>query len=477
MKRLFGTDGIRAVAGEYPLDPPTVAAVGAALVRHLGAAGAPRILVGRDTRESGPWMQEAIIAGVRRAGGEADPIGVITTPGLAVLTGHGGYTAGVMLSASHNPYRDNGIKIFAPDQMKLSDDLERKLEGEILREISEISARAARGALASFDPPELRQTERERPKSGVLPPPSGEERACADRLLAAYDRFLVGSLDAGTRLDGLSVVLDCANGAASAIAPRIFTSLGATVQSRNVSPDGRNINEQCGALHPDGLAKAVVEAGADLGLAFDGDADRCLLADRTGRVLDGDFILYVEGMRLHRLGALRGNAVVATVMSNLWLEKKLAEAQIRLVRAPVGDKYVLERMLAEGLVLGGEQSGHVIFLDRSRAGDGILTGLRTAETIVKERLDLAKVADGIERFPQVLENVPVVSKPSLDDHPEIGPVIRETSAGLEGRGRVLVRYSGTEPLARVMIEGTEQGAIEKAAARIVEVIRRSIGRS
>ena len=481
MKRLFGTDGIRGVAGEFPLDPPTIAAAGAALVRHLKALakarggdtrGPVRILVGRDTRESGPWIQESLIAGVRRAGGEADPIGVVTTPGLAYLTGKGGYNAGAMLSASHNPFADNGIKVFGPDQLKLSDDIERALEEDILREVAEV---AARGVRSAYVPPEVRTTSRSRPTSGHLPPPSDEERAVSGRLMEFYRRFLVESLAPGSSLSGLRLAIDCADGAASDIAPSLFASLGATVVARHTEPDGRNINEKCGALHPEGLAATVVESGSDLGLAFDGDADRCLLVDRTGRLLDGDFILYVEAQRLARRDALPGRAVVATVMSNLWLEKKLGESGIKLLRTPVGDKYVLERMLADRITLGGEQSGHVIFLDRCRMGDGMLTGLRIAEAVAADALDLARIADSIERYPQVLVNVPVVSKPPLETHPEIGPVIREVESAMAGSGRVLVRYSGTERLARVMIEGSNAAVIESAAARIAEAIRKSLG--
>ena len=481
MKRLFGTDGIRGVAGEFPLDPPTIAAVGAALVRHLAARagarggngrGPVRILVGRDTRESGPWIQESLIAGVRRAGGDADPLGIVTTPGLAYLTGHGGYDAGAMISASHNPYADNGIKVFAPDQLKLSDDIERALEEDILREVAEVSARGVR---SSYVAPEIRATARTRPAAGHLAPPSEEEATISGRLLDHYRRFLVESIAPGTSLAGLRLAIDCADGAASAIAPSLFASLGATVVTRHAEPDGRNINEKCGALHPEGLAQAVRESQSDLGLAFDGDADRCLLVDRTGRLLDGDFILYVEALRLARRSALPRSAVVATVMSNLWLEKKLGEDGVTLLRTPVGDKYVLERMLAEGIALGGEQSGHVIFLDRCRAGDGILTGLRIAEAVVQDKLDLAKIADGIARYPQVIVNVPVGSKPPLDSHPEIGPIIREVETSMAGSGRVLVRYSGTERLARVMVEGSDAAVIESAASRIAEAIRKSLG--
>ena len=483
MKQLFGTDGIRGVAGEYPLDAPTISAVGASLVRHLTTSPAsppgqlrkdetPRILVGRDTRESGPWIQEALIAGVRRAGGTADPVGIVTTPGLAYLTGRGGYHAGVMLSASHNPFADNGIKIFAPDQLKLNDRSERALEEEILKEVSEV---AARGARSAYESPEVRVVSREKLLDSSLPTQSAEERLVSDRLLDLYRTFLVESVAPGCALSGLRIVLDCANGSASPLAPSLFHSLGAEVIAKHASPDGRNINERCGALHPEALSREVTEAGADFGLAFDGDADRCLVVDRTGRVLDGDFILYVEALRLHRRGALHGNAIVATVMSNLWLEKKLAEAGIRVLRTPVGDKHVLERMLEEWIQLGGEQSGHVIFLDRCRAGDGILTGLRIAEAVMQDPLDLARMADGIVRFPQVLMNIPVSSKPPLETHPAIGPVIRQEEAAMACDGRVLVRYSGTERKVRVMVEGQDAGVIQAAAERISEVIRKEIG--
>src|SRR5262245_32977338 len=358
MKKLFGTDGIRGIAGQPPLDSLTVASTGASLVRYLierKKGPGVHILIGRDTRESGPWIQEAMLSGIARAGGSADPIGVITTPGLAYLASRGGYDVGVMLSASHNPYRDNGIKIFGPDRIKLSDAAEASLEEEILKEVSELASRRVRSA---YETPEWRSVPRERQSGTHLPDPSEDERATSGRLLEQYRTFLLESLARGVSLAGVRLVLDCANGSAAAIAPGLFAALGADIVAIHAAPDGRNINEGCGALHPEVCGRAVVDAKADLGLAFDGDADRCLALDRNGRLLDGDFILYLEALRLHRKGTLGNGAVVGTVMSNLWLEKKLEAEGLRLVRTPVGDKYVLDRMLADGLMLGGEQSGH-----------------------------------------------------------------------------------------------------------------------
>jgi phosphoglucosamine mutase len=446
MKRLFGTDGIRAIAGTPPLDPPSVRKFGLALAKVLaGELGRPpRVVCGRDTRESGPWLRDAVADGLAACGGTMTDAGVITTPGLAHATQAGLFDAGVMISASHNPFEDNGLKVFSRDGMKLEDAMESRIETIIL------------------DP-------------AVATPPEGAGRAMPDEaLVSRYVQVLESAVPAG-RFRGLRLFLDCANGSASAIAPAVFRHLGAAVETQGDAPNGRNINLGCGSLHLDGLAARVREGGFDLGLAFDGDADRCLVVDRTGRVLDGDFILYVEALRLQRRGALPGSAVVATVMSNLWLEKKLADAGIRLLRTPVGDKYVLERMMAEGSLLGGEQSGHVIFLDRCRAGDGILTGLRMAEALVQDSLDLAKLADGIERYPQVLVNIKVTSKPPLETHPEIGPAIRQAESSIAGEGRVLVRYSGTERMVRVMVEGKSESAIQAAASLVVEAIRKTIG--
>jgi phosphoglucosamine mutase len=446
MKRLFGTDGIRAVAGRAPLDRPSVRRFGAALGEVLGerlGRGA-RVLLGRDTRESGPWLRDAVVAGVASRGGAAVDAGIISTPGLAFCVSDGGFDAGVMISASHNPFRDNGLKVFGPEGTKLSDLDEQEVERRIL-------------------------------DGGIPDPGEGPARATDEpELLERYVDFL-DSVVPADRFEGVRLVLDCANGSASAIAPLVFDELGAEVACIGCTPDGRNINLDCGSLHLDALARHVREGSFDLGIAFDGDADRCLAVDRTGTVVDGDHILYLSARRLKRHGRLKADAVVATVMSNLWLEHRLAGDGIRLLRAPVGDKYVYERMLAEGAVLGGEQSGHVIFREVAEAGDGILTGLLLLDAILEEGRGLHELLAGIEPYPQILMNVPVREKPDLRRHPVIGPEISAAESALDGSGRVLLRYSGTEPLARVMVEGRDAAAVRAHAERLVEVIRRELG--
>ena len=446
MKRLFGTDGIRGVAGRYPLDPPTVGRFGVALGSVLGREGgrAPRVVLGRDTRESGTWIRDAVAAGLAARGASAVDAGVITTPGLAFATQAGLFDAGVMISASHNPFEDNGLKVFGRDGVKISDDAESRIESLILD-----------AALAA--PPET--------AGGAA-----EDGSLIRRYVESLERLLPRD-----RFRGMKIVLDCANGAASAIAPPIFRKLGAAVDTLGDAPDGRNINLGCGSLHLDGLAARVREGRFDLGLAFDGDADRCLAVDAAGRTADGDHILFLCGRRLKRRGALVGDAVVATIMSNFWLEKRFAEEGIRLHRAPVGDKYVLEKMVAEDAVLGGEQSGHVIFRDRATTGDGILTGLMLVDALLDGGETLATVLDGIVAYPQVLVNVKVREKPDLRSHPAIGPVVAEVERAIDGRGRVVLRYSGTEGLARVMVEADDAALVRDSAERIGAVIREQLG--
>ena len=354
MRQLFGTDGIRGAAGEYPLDPATVRRFGAALAHVLREedGGSCRVALGRDTRESGVRLRDAVLAGLASVGGTAVDAGVISTPGLANALVAGGFEAGVMISASHNHFRDNGLKAFGSDGMKLSDELELRVEERMLsKEIP--------------DPPAIAVDVEENPS-----------------LVSGYITHLEGLLSPRGRLNGIRLVLDCANGSACTIAPEVFRYHGAEILCIGNTPNGVNINRDCGSLHLNKLAETVRKNGYDLGIAFDGDADRCLAVDRTGRVIDGDHILYLAGRRLHRTGQLRGNAVVATIMSNLWLEKRFKEEGITLHRAPVGDKYVLERMLAEDIVLGGEQSGHVIFREHATTGDGILTGLLLIDTLL-----------------------------------------------------------------------------------------------
>jgi phosphoglucosamine mutase len=445
MKRLFGTDGIRAVAGQPPLDPQTVRKFGVALARVLGADGRCRIVLGRDTRESGPWLRDAVAAGLAACPAKAVDAGVISTPGLAHVVQDEGFDAGVMISASHNPFEDNGLKVFGRDGAKLSDALEKRIEALIL--------------------------------DHDLQDPGERVDAVDDdgSLLGRYIEHLEKLISPRGKFSGQRLVLDCANGSASAIAPEVFRHHGAEVETLGSAPDGRNINLDCGSLHLDRLADAVRRTNCDLGIAFDGDADRCLAVDRNGRAVDGDHILFITGRNLKRAGKLRGDGIVATIMSNYWLEDRLGQEGIRLLRAPVGDKYVLERMVNEDLVLGGEQSGHVIFRDYATTGDGILTGLLLLDTLADESQPLEQIVDGIKPFPQVLLNVRVQDKPDLRAHPKIGPVVQEIEAGLEGSGRVVLRYSGTEPLARVMLEGREEARINKDAERLARVIREELG--
>jgi phosphoglucosamine mutase len=445
MKQLFGTDGIRAVAGEYPLDAPTVRIFGRALARVLSErlGRPPRVVIGRDTRASGSWLTDAVAQGLAAGGGSSVDAGVLPTPGLAFATRSGGFDAGVMISASHNPFEDNGLKVFGGDGMKIPDALEATIEKLIL----------AKDA----------------------PPAEGGAGAAADgELSTRYVRELESFVPAG-RLSGMRLVLDCANGAASSLAPRIYKDLGASVTAIGCAPDGKNINLHCGSLHLESLAERVTAEGADMGLAFDGDADRCLAVDRRGRVVDGDHILFLVGRRLKREGRLRSDAVVATIMSNFWLEKRLADLGIRLHRAPVGDKYVLEAMIEGDIALGGEQSGHVIYRDRSTTGDGILTGLLLLDTLCSEQEPLETILDGIVPFPQKLINVRVKEKPDLRAHPQIGPVVIQAESELSGRGRVVLRYSGTEPLARVMVEADDEKLVTGIAERLASTIRERIG--
>ena len=447
MKRLFGTDGIRAVAGVAPLDPLTVRRFGAALAEVLEQADGGRevrVVLGRDTRESGPWLRDALVAGLTSRGATVVDAGVITTPGLARVVRQEGFSGGVMISASHNPFEDNGLKAFGADGAKLSDALEARIERRLIDE-------------------------------GIADP--GEVLAAAPvdgSLLEHYVEHLARALGPDGRLADLRLVLDCANGAACAIAPRVFRSHGAHVETIGVEPDGRNINLDCGSLHLDRLSDAVRERGASLGLAFDGDADRCLAVDRRGRVADGDHILFVAGRRLERRGELRGKAVVATIMSNFWLEERLAAEGIALRRTAVGDKYVLEEMIAHDLVLGGEQSGHVIFREHATTGDGILTGLLLLDALA-DGPPLEEILDGITPYPQVLLNVKVREKPDLGAHARIGPAVREIEAALDGHGRVVLRYSGTEPKARVMLEGQDPHRIREMAERLAALIAQELG--
>ena len=447
MKALFGTDGIRGEAGQFPLDPATVTAIGFSLASHLAASGvAPKIITGRDTRESGASIEEALIEGASRAGAECLSAGVITTPGVAFVTRKEQASAGVVISASHNPYHDNGIKIFAPSGRKMDDSVERQIEADVYSKI-------------------------EVPAASTHSPAAAKE----EQLHEEYLSFLADEIGNGLDLKGLTIVVDCANGASSALAPTLFERLGAKVIAINCTPDGRNINRDCGSLHIDSLRDKVVKEQADLGVAFDGDADRSLFVDGEGNFVDGDATLLALATHLQSHDRLKGDVVVATVMSNIGLEIALRSAGIQLVRTDVGDKYVLEELLRRGASLGGEQSGHIILPDLSLAGDGMITSLCLLRALSESRKTLVEMTARFKRYPQILLNVRVREKVPFSDLAPVQAEVKEVEELLSQKGRLLLRYSGTEPLARVMIEGEDQRQIDEYARRIADSIEREIG--
>jgi phosphoglucosamine mutase len=455
-QRLFGTDGIRGVAGEYPLDERTVAIIGQSLVsnltRELGRA--PRILIGRDTRESGPQIELAFACGALASGATVRSAGVLTTPGVAYITRTRAFDAGVVVSASHNPFQDNGIKVFSPTGKKIDDALERQIESNIARAI----------------------------QAGVVVEIEGREAdwlhnqaSNEEEYRESYVNYLVTEVGSGLSLKGLRLAVDCANGAASSIAPVLFDRLGAGVTVISADPDGRNINEGCGSLHLEDLRDVVVARKLDLGIAFDGDADRALFIDGAGSLIDGDATLFILADDFKVRGLLSSDVVVATVMSNVGLELALGERGLELVRAPVGDRYVLEELLARGAKLGGEQSGHIIFPDISLAGDGLITAIELLRAVRDSGRTLGELASRMTRYPQVLVNVRVRSKPPFETVPEIKSAADRLERELGGQGRLLLRYSGTEKLARVMIEGPDEEKIKEQANQLAEIIRQRIG--
>jgi phosphoglucosamine mutase len=447
-RKLFGTDGIRGIAGEYPLDAATIYATGLALGHDLRARHFnPRVLLGRDTRESSPWIAAMLAAGLRNAGSHVESAGVITTPGVAFLTHTHGFHAGVVISASHNPWRDNGIKLFGADGFKLPDDEELAIEDEIFRHV-------ATGAA---------------PDASSLPPLDDNAGLQND-----YVQFLIDCVP-GLNLDGLRVVADCANGAAAAVAPELFRRLGGQITLLNIAPDGRNINDNCGALHPQWVAGEVVARGADVGLTFDGDADRCMLAGPRGNVINGDAILLMTGRDLKTCGKLTGDVVVATTMSNMGLEAALKRSGIRMLRAPVGDRYVLEMMQKENAALGGEQSGHILFPHLATTGDGLLTSLVVLDLIARSGKSIDELVADLKVFPQVIVNVKVREKKPLESIPTVAAKILAAEEELRDSGRVVIRYSGTEALARVMIEAESEEAMRRHADAIAEAIRAELG--
>ena len=436
MGRLFGTDGVRGVFGR-DLTTDLARSIGTAAVTVLvrERQGAPTFVIGRDTRASGPILEDALVQGILAGGGNVIRAGVVPTPAVAFLTTELGVECGVVISASHNPPEDNGIKLFGFRGFKLSDRLEVDIEAELG---AETGAR-----------------------------PSGSELAIPSKA-SSYVDHVVSAAEA--RLDGMRVVVDCANGAASAFAPAVLARLGAEVVAINDEPTGANINVDCGALHPDVVAEAVVANGADAGVAHDGDADRALFADAEGNVIDGDQVLAACAIAMKGDETLTGDAVVATVMSNLGFHRAMREHGIRVISAPVGDRYVLEQMLEHQVALGGEQSGHVIFRDQATTGDGLITAARFLSLAARRGVPVGELAAAMRRFPQVLVNVEVAHKERLEDAHEVWDAVRANEAALDGSGRVLVRASGTEPLVRVMVEAESEELARKHADSVAEHI-------
>ena len=453
MKKLFGTDGIRAAAGQFPLDPATIHAVGLALAHHLGQS--PRVLIGQDTRESSEWIAAALTAGLVAGGASVESAGVIPTPAVAYLARAHKFSVGIVISASHNPWVDNGIKLFGPDGYKLPDSTELAIESDIFRRIELSSRSAAEGPVSSLLPPLINVSDR-----------------------VEYIRSLLAAVP-NLSLDGHRIVIDCANGAASAIAPQLFAELnahgGGEVIVTHASPNGRNINENCGALYPTTVAAEVVSHHATMGITFDGDADRALFADDSGKVVNGDAVLLLAARDLAAQGLLTNSTVVATTMSNMGLEAALKRSGIRMLRAPVGDKYVLEEMLATGAALGGEQSGHILFTGRSTTGDGLLTALLLLDILHRAGQTLAQLTADLKTFPQIIVNVRVREKRPLDSIPTVAAAIAAAELALADSGRVVIRYSGTEALARVMIEAESEAQMHLHANAIADAIRTEIG--
>jgi phosphoglucosamine mutase len=455
MRQLFGTDGIRGVAGEYPLDQQTVFAIGRALGQRLAARDHDaRVLVGQDTRESSSWISAVMAAALESAKVQVVSAGVITTPGVAYLTRADKFAAGIVISASHNPWQDNGIKIFGADGYKLSDELEHAIEADIFAHIEQVAEAASHNVVSSAE---------------MLP---GD-----GRLREQYAEWLADFVKE-TDFSGLRVLVDCANGAASSIAPLVFRDCGIAADFLHIAPNGRNINAGCGALHPEHIAQAVAAAKGkyNLGITFDGDADRALFSDAGGNVVNGDGVLLLAARDMQTHVRLHNDAVVATTMSNMGLEAALKRSGIAMLRAPVGDKYVLEQMLKTGATLGGEQSGHILFRDiDTTTGDGILTGLRVLEVMARTGKPLAELVADMKVFPQEIKNIHVREKRPFEQLPQVMESIRKAESELEGNGRVVVRYSGTEKLARVMIEAESEHQMRRHTDAIASAIQQAIG--
>ena len=446
--QLFGTDGVRGVAGQPPLDPATVWKLGFAIGSVLGCEPARRagsVALGEDTRESSPWISRTLAAGLAASGVQVTYAGVITTPGVAFLTRHHGFAAGIMVSASHNAFADNGIKVLSSSGMKLGEQVEIAVE----RALATTAAPSAADKHSSLE--------------------------ISPGLFNDYLDYLVSLAGESSRLAGLRVVADCAHGASSRVAPEVLKRLGIKARVLHAEPNGRNINVECGSLHPDKMAGETKSSAADLGVAFDGDADRALFASSSGRPFDGDCVLYACARHLQKQGKLRGNHVVGTLMTNLGLEVALKPHGIGLKRTAVGDKYVLEEMLRSGINLGGEPSGHIIFSDIALAGDGLITMLQMLRLLAETGQTLDALVDGLQQFPQLIRNVRVKEKPPLDSIPPVVEAIARSRQEFGDRGRVVVRYSGTEKLARVMVEAEDADSVERHTRQIAQAIEAAIG--
>ena len=450
-RRLFGTDGIRGIAGEPPLDARTIFATGLALGHSLQGHRDAKVILGRDTRESSDWIAATIAEGLRKTGVKVESAGIVPTPAVAFLARTHGFAAGVVISASHNPWRDNGIKLFGHDGFKLPDAVEASIENEIIRH-AENSVALDLSAPAPVDD--------------------------TATLAQDYINFLIDCVPE-LKLNGLRIVADCANGAASAVAPELFSALGAQIPAEfallNISPDGRNINAECGALHPEWVAAETQKRGAAIGLTYDGDADRCMLTDAKGNIINGDGILLMAARDLQARGMLTESLVVATTMSNMGLEAALRRSGIVMLRAPVGDRYVLEEMQKRGAALGGEQSGHILFPHLATTGDGLLTSLVVLDLVARTGKSVDELTQDLKVFPQVIVNVKVREKKPLETIPAIASRIHAAEEELKDTGRVVIRYSGTEALARVMIEAESEEAMRRHAHAIANAIRSELG--
>jgi phosphoglucosamine mutase len=442
---LFGTDGVRGTAGDYPLDHETVARLGAALVRVMRDGARPlRFIVGRDTRESGEWLERELARGVRSEGAQITSAGVIPTPAVAYVTRSMKFDAGLVISASHNPFQDNGIKVFSGRGEKFTEDVERDVEAVIADSAWSVSG-------------------------------TSDERVPPTDVIDAYLEHTRRALPDPTPLGAFRLAVDTANGATTTVAPRMFRELGFDVELVSASPDGRNINLNCGSTHPGPLSEIVRARRCRMGVAFDGDGDRAIFIDADGGVVDGDAVLLMCARHMQRQARLNGAAVVATVMSNIGLELALRESGISLVRCPVGDKYVMEEMLKRHISIGGEQSGHIIFSDHLFTGDGIATALNVLRVVAETGRELGDLASELVTYPQVLVNVRVREKRDLRTVPQIAAAMDQVEGRLAGNGRLLVRYSGTEPLLRVMLEGKDLHDIQHWAASLAETVREHLG--